>query len=534
MKHIGDLSLPILKPSGCNGCPLEKLSRYITPDYIVENSEVSILGQAPGQHEEEGLKLERNDYSYGRRNEITTPVTPQPLIGATGNWLRKEFWPLTRLDYSSVSRHNVIKCRPNGLNELPNIGSNKAINGISTKTLKQAIHHCSRAYLRFPTRTKYILAMGEVALYSLTGEELLNYRKGVDSEEQDEKSSTVTEWRGWALGVDLVEHTILGLRDYYSDMAGSSLYPRLITAFPVVHISSLFNSQRYYHATLHDFQRFGNLVRGTWPSTIPEIKINTPPKTIPDTIGFDTEYRELKVPSGARPKHELTMWSMADVERNVYVVDSDYSRQLRGVPSQLNIVTQNGIVDIPHLLPIISTSLGSCRLNVEDTMLAHTVKWTGEPYGLDYMLSKYGEFNRHKHLRETEDLWTKYFYSGLDAYGTLNNVWKGLLRDFSEDKLAWAEYCLRRKPLIPIIDKSQQMGLEVDQSRVELITTLLDQDLQRIKDEVESLVPGLNLRSTSQMKALLYGNIVPVPKPAKAKRSKKLSLLDQLKLQYGE
>jgi uracil-DNA glycosylase len=501
--------MPILKPESCRGCPFYSKSKYITPDFIVPNSRITILAQNPGQHEEEGSFLEKTEYVYGKKQEITHQVTPQPLIGASGNWLRREFWPLTELDYSDVSRANVIKCRPFNSNELPNVASNKMINGISVKELKEAVAFCSDTHLHLPDTTRYILAMGELSFYALTGEKVLSYKREIveetldESDEIDKKTqrkSTITEWRGWCLGVDLVEHTILGLYDYYDcSKAGSSLWPRMVNVFPVIHPAALYRNDTFYHATLLDFERFGKLVRGEWPRELPEFTVNVIPAQIPEIIGFDTEYTQEKI---------LTMWSMADVESNIYVIDAEYSRVLSHLPSQLTLVTQNGHVDLPYLLPLVPADYIQ-QIRVEDCMYAHATLWPGEYHSLDYQLSKYGEYNRHKHLRETVNQDLRYMYSALDAHTTLNSAWKAHVKHFKRDRLLWLEYERRRRPLIPIISRFTERGIKVWQERVDLVGELLDKEMERIQAEVRELtgVDDFNIRSNDQVGKFLHGKL---------------------------
>ncbi len=479
-------------PPECAGCPFSSISKYFTPDKVVEGSEVFLLAQAPGAHEENGKFLTGYEYYGGVRHEKVFSVDPQPLIGATGKWLQEEFFPLTKLDYSKVSKGNVLKCRPYGSNDLPNIGSNKTVNGITVTRLKEAISFCTRTHLRIPSSTKHILAMGEISLYHLTGEELLNYKAEL-SDDGEPRKSTITEWRGWVLGKEKNGSALQGLTDYFDCSTRSNTTYNI---YPVVHVASLFQNPRLYHATLLDFLKFGKLVRGEWPEKVPEFKVNYIPSTIPSTIGFDTEYTQ---------SNELTMWSMADVEGNIYVVDAEYSKLLQNLPEELMLVTQNGLVDLPHFLPLVPKGRVK-KLLLEDCMLLHSVLWSNERHSLDYMLSKYGGLNRHKHLREVEDRELKHFYAAIDAHGTLNYVWKGLLKDAVEDKRAWAEYRLRRQPLLYPIRRYQERGVKVDQERVLLVKGLLDRELEEIHREAREVVgvEEFNIQSVKQVGAFLY------------------------------
>jgi uracil-DNA glycosylase len=516
--------MPILKPSKCCNCPFYNKSKYIVPDSIVEGSKILILAQSPGENEELGKEILRYEYNY-KREPVIKEVLPQPLIGATGLTLKNEFWPLTKLPYSSVSRANIIKCRPNNVNELPAIGSTKAVNGITNKMLKEAIEYCTTHYLKIPSTTKYILAMGSISLYHLTGE------IKIETDELDEKGNIkykkegITEWRGSVIGTDLLG-TFYGMKEYY-EVSNAEL-----NIFPTLHLASLYKSEKYYHATLLDFVRFGNLVRGTWPKPLPEIKVNEIPSYIPNTIGFDTEY-------DPNDNNKLIMWSLADIYSSIYVVDSSYSRVLSHLPSKLNLITQNGLVDLPHFLPLIKdTDLH--KINMEDCMLAHATLWTGEPNSLDYMLSKYGLYNRHKHLRTAKDKYQQYLYAGLDADTTLNHVWKALIQEFKVDPISYTEYKKRRQPLLYIINRFQNRGVKLNQERIALISQLLNQELQEIESRARELTanPDFNIASSQQVSKGVYEDIYTtdatedtrsINKTVKRVRNKAVSKLDKPK-----
>lgn len=493
-----------LKPQKCDSCPFYSLSKHITPDSIVENSSILILAQNPGENEEKGSLVLNNRGKYSQIEQ----VRPQPLIGPTGEWLKRDFWPLTRIDYSSVSKANIIKCRPNNTNELPAIGSNKPINGITNKMLKEAIKHCTRNYLKIPINTQYILAMGSISLFHLTGE------IKIEREDGDYEREGITDWRGSVIGVDLQEDILLGIKEYYTPMSGTTLFPRLVDVFPVLHIASLFQNPLYYTTTKLDFLKFGKLIRKEWPESIPDIKINELPKTITSTIGFDTEYQV--------PSNELIMWSLSDLEKRTYVVDAAFSNTFSNIPEELNVITQNGLVDLPHFLPLIPKDK-KVKLKLKDCMLAHSVLHTGEPNNLGYILSKYGKLNRHKHLRTARDEQQKYLYVGLDAYTTLHHAWKGLLREFKEDSYSYQEYILRREPLLYIINKFQQKGLRIDQERVALVAGIFDKTLEEIEQKIKDLTGNkdFNISSPKQVSNAIYNNVMETEVLSKKKKSTK-------------
>src|SRR5437773_1448943 len=122
--------MTVPKGPQCLGCPLHSMSTLMVPDVIHEQSEVMLLNRNPGMHEEIGQEIVGHSWENGKKVERAHTVQPQPLIGPTAQWLKKEFWPATQLNYDSVSRANVIKCRPNGSSDLPGLASRKTVNGI--------------------------------------------------------------------------------------------------------------------------------------------------------------------------------------------------------------------------------------------------------------------------------------------------------------------------------------------------------------------------------------------------------------------
>src|SRR6266853_76599 len=493
--------MPIPKPDKCKGCPFYELSPYITPYYYVKDSEVCIVAQAPGRHEEYGTKLVSTKYINGKQVEITESVRPQPLLGKSGKWLQDEFWSYTSISYNNTSRANIIKCRTYGKNDLPSIGSNKSVNGITPTMLKEAIEHCTRAYLYIPDSNKYILAMGGISLYALT--KLEGSRNGIK------------DWRGWVLGSEYNSITnsnkILGFDNYYNPIRDD---PYVKNIYSVIHIASLYQDPTLYRATVLDFIKFGKFVKGEWPILPPHMHINKQPESIPTYIGFDTEY---DVSEG----NKLEMWSLADVQGNIYVVDvlNTSFPSILDIQPGTTVVTQNGLVDLPHFTDVFNVS----NIKLEDCMLGWATLFPGEPTNLDYMTSCVGKYNRHKHIRTTRDLYTKCFYAGLDVDTTLNYVWKYQLVQFTKDKLSWREYTLRRQPLLYIIDKFQKIGVEVYKERVEYLASLLDEEMSEIVERSKEVSgnPDFNIASHQHVGDAIYNDIYIRDRPVKVKRKKK-------------
>jgi len=440
---------------------------------------------APGEHEQQGQRIIGDTWYKGKKQDICEMVHPQPLIGRTGKWLQDTFWPRTGIAYTDVSKANILKCRPYGKNDLPSIGSTKSVNGITVKMLKEAIAHCTHAHLHIPESTKYIMAMGGISLYALTG--------------LQGKNNGITNWRGWVLGkvrsnLHILDGQVLGVNSYYTPIHND---PHIVNIYPVIHIASLFEKPTLYRATLNDFTKFGRFVRGEWPGQIPSISLNEQPHTIPTYIGFDTEY-------DTEDNNRLEIWSLADVQGNIYVIDvtdGDFLPTL-SIQPDTTVVTQNGLVDLPHFRKVFDVS----SIRLEDCMLAWSVLFPGEPTNLDYMTSIAGGYNRHKHIRTTRERDTKYLYAGLDADTTLNHVWKYILNHFKHDPESWAEYARRRQPLLAIIERFQQRGIEVWTSRVEEVRSILDKEMITLQERAQEITgnPAFNIASPKQVSAGIY------------------------------
>lgn len=455
--------MPIPLPETCKGCVFATKARYFTPDKLLPHSSVMIVAQNPGAHEERGHAITGYTTFNGRREELIDHVQPQPLIGASGQWIKNEFWPLARTEpFAKVSLANVIKCRPEGTNDLPPVAS---------KELKAALKHCMQAHFKVPPRVKTIVALGQMALFGLTGQ------------------TSITDWRGYVLGKDFQTGELLGLTSYYHPGVGAGV----IDIFPTLHPAALFKLPKLQHATRNDFYKLGRFLRGEWPLRLPEIKRRMP-GDLPSLIGFDTEY-------DPEDNNRLIMYSVADTRGNVYVVDAGDHKDRLSLTKPTTIVGQNLLVDMPHFYNLFESS--HVRVHLEDVMLAHSVLWTGEPHDLNYILSLYGQYNRHKHLIHDQP----HLYAGLDADTTLNHAWKGLIREFKQDPDSWKIYREKRQPLLPIIYRAQQVGIAVHHARIHHVKGLIESKRDHVANEARALTgkPKFNLGSTQQVGREIYG-----------------------------
>ena len=478
--------MPYRKPPTCMGCPFYTTSEYFVPDVIRPHSSVALVAQNPGEAEEHGARIVKYEYGGSKRYEVTEQVRPQPLIGATGYALRTHYWPLTQLgSVDDVSLLNVIKCRPYGKNELP---------PIERVITREAIKHCLSAHFKLPPAVKSIMALGQVSLFALT------------------RQKAVSTWRGYALSLVTTPYDGSLNESEQSTYYGRETIhaPGRVTVMPTLHIAALYKgsydassegvdtggNKRYMHAVLADFVKFGKLVRQEWPQALPAIYHNTVPDVCPSLAAFDTEYHT--------DTGELIRWSLTDRHGVTYVCEADYRSDVTTmVERKVKIVAQNLLADLPYLVQILPPHALS---GLDDTMLAHSVLWTGEPHSLDYILSIYGSLNRHKHLATTGNSDTDILYSGLDSYTTLIDAWQGMLKEFKRDPLSWQVYKKYRLPLLGIINRAESKGIATDKTRLTMVQELFTQRMAQLQSTGRQLMEDemFNLGSQKQVAKVVY------------------------------
>ena len=483
----------IPKPSSCIGCPFYQHGKYFTPDAIVDDATVLFIAQNPGPDEEAGHKLIRRHYlSYGQYHDDFEQVTPQPLIGATGQLFNKRFLPLTGLPRKNVSLANSIRCRPGtslGLKAdgLPNLTTKMHLE-TSKADVVRALKHCRDAHLHVPASTKLIVTMGRYAQFQLTGIQH-------EDNEYGQKQGVVESWRGYGVDVGSFQtqswHTVD--TSTYHDLRISDT-----TIFMTMHIAALYqgNNKRYYHAVLQDFHKMKLLLQGKWPRPLP-VWSDKQPATWPGYAAFDTEYYP--------ETSQLIRWSLCDTDYNLYCVESEdtlsqWNDKLR-IPVQpgSTVLAQNLLADLPYLQSIIDVS----NVKFEDMMLANSVLWTGEPHNLNYINSLYGAFNRYKHLSKD----SPQLYSALDAYEPMY-IWKShYLPEFKKDNQSWLVYKKYRLPLIHIINKAQQTGARLDGARLVEVQKILQDKLAMLQVHARVITgdDSFNIGGQKRVKEEIYG-----------------------------
>lgn len=473
----------ILKPSSCAGCPFYTYGKYFTPDNIPDNAQVVFIAQNPGENEEAGKKLVKRHYQGSQYFDETTQVQPQPLIGATGQLFDNRFLPLSGLKREHIGVANAIRCRPGKdlhmrADDLPPLTVKMHLESSNADIVK-ALKHCRDTYLKIPNSTKLIVTMGRYAQFSLTGiqNEETEYKK---------KQGVLESWRGYGVNVTSTRdwHTVD--TTYYHDMRSN------IRLFFTMHIAALFKGEnkRYFHATLEDFYKIGRLLRGEWPLPLPQWS-NKSPNIWPQFSCFDTEYNP--------ETQELYRWSLCDDKYRLYCVELEDTSTIINQHTSSTVLLQNALADISYLPLLINIE----NVTLHDMMLAHSVLWTGEPHSLNYIASKYGAFNRYKHLSADQPQ----LYSALDAFEPMY-MWRNhFLREFEKDRQSYEIYKNIRLPLIHIIDKAQKAGISLDGQRLRDVQRILKEKCEELKERAKVITndPTFKLNSSKSMKGLLYG-----------------------------
>lgn len=486
-EHLTKYKNYYLKPSSCDGCPFKNYGKYYTPDTVIEGSEVFLLAQAPGEDEERGKRfIGYENRAYGRAAELYEQVEPRPLIGKTGNLLDTRFLPLSGLSRQSISLGNAIRCRPGldfGLepNGLPSITKTMKLESSKADIVK-ALKHCNTAHLHIPKSTKLIVTMGRYAMFALTGIQK-------EDTEYGQKQGVMESWRGYGVDVDSF--------DSFKTVDTTTYHPFKTDKriFFTLHLAALFKGERnrrFWHAALLDFTKIKAILAGTWPqSTMPTWQTTAPPLW-PKHSCFDTEYLP-------HMDNQLVRWSLCDNAYNLYCVEADDTpnRRIPIEPGSV-VLMQNALADLSHLRGMVDIA----KVRVEDLMLGDSVLYTGEPHSLNYIQSKYGTLNRHKHLSEDDPQ----FYSAIDSHQPLYMWLNHYIPEFKRDPLSWKAYRQYVMPLIQIIEKAQYYGSPVDTVKLTETRAILQTRIDSYQEEARLLTgnESFNLGGRKYMQEVMY------------------------------
>src|SRR3990167_3002570 len=466
------------KPSFCIGCPLYQGGGVMVPDELRDGAAVLIVGQNPGEQEE----------AEGR-----------PFVGKTGLSMEKYLRDagLTRDD---VSVANALRCRWRGSNDLPPI----------TQTItKDALRHCWAAHGRIPDGTRLIVAQGDYAAVTLTGETVAAGDKS-------------TGWRGYLR--PLRGRPVRSLAEPWCPQAGDT--PVLLT----VHLARLFREPWYTLPTRLDWAKIPRILSGKWPRKPPTFKLEAPHEW-PEVFAFDTEWWQDKgaAPTSARLIRWSASWGTGDGE--TCVVEADHHARQPVITNRVpRVITQYAPADVHHLARLsgmrwdsptnkligygeVSAITGKPLWGItqrqssvwdsyliEDTVWKHAVLWSDHPHDLNYLGSLYSSFNRWKHLSETDPI----LYSGLDAVGLLE-VDHALERELGSDPRSESIWRTVDRPALREFVTAQYRGLRTHPSRVNEVVALLkgQADDAQLRAQALSGWP-LNLGSNQQVAHRLY------------------------------
>ena len=452
------------KPPECLACPFYGTGNGFVPDRYVPGSPVCLVGQNPGEDEEKGQRL----LAYRGKERLYEPATPQPFIGPTGLDLARKWLPFAGLSPETVSYANTIRCRVGGKNTLPSLES---------KELRQAIVHCQR-HFKPPAETRVFMALGEYALWGLTGE------AGAEKD-SGEAGHGVSSWRGWLLPYNPPPLKARLHTEVYTPK------PSDRSVFVTWHPASVYREPWNALELRADFAKLKRVLAGTWPRPLPFLE-PTLPMLWPPLSAFDTEWYRYD------EDQELVRCSLAYREgekTRLRVVEKD-DIGLVHTGDKTTVIFHNTEADYTHL----SSILGHQRFSIEDTMYLHACVAPESEHNLNYVGSLYQSFNRHKHLADLN----KRAYAGGDALATLE-AWEVMQQELVRDPQVAHVYRNFRLPLIPIILKSRQAGIRVNQAAVPGIIETLEAEKLQLARKAQA-VSGwpLLLSSPQQVGKMLF------------------------------
>ena len=225
-------------------------------------------------------------------------------------------------------------------------------------------------------------------------------------------------------------------------------------------------------------------------------------------------------PETSHPISRLVRYSMATRDRRVWVIEAANADRGTILPGSVAIM-HNAPADLPHLRRFFGLTVEEllALIEIEDTMYAHAVLWTGRvetddqkgkqgsasSHTLNFLGSIYARINRWKHLARIAPRQ----YAGADALGTMD-AWAtglhgGLLGELDRDPQTKWVYENLQKPLIPIIMKAHQRGIATDReaARAALVDIKREQDRFELRAQAYAGWP-LNLRSPQHVAFWLF------------------------------
>ena len=484
------------KPEGCKGCPLYGNGKGFVPDELRHDADVLILLQNPGKTEEDlGI----------------------PACGKTGAALNDTYLPLAGLTREKVSVSNVLKCRWNNGNTLPE-GS----------LLDQAVSHCTENHLRVPASTTLVVLQGALAYKYATRNKQL-YRP-------DGKPATVTDWRGYVLP---------SMGDYQLYGTGGS---KQLLSYATVHLADTLRDSTSAWVAERDWSKiqgrsnwgtdskrpasfviresvsgdhyawFDRAARSEYIVIDTEFAGHGPGVTGRLTIcgiytcgsrDTETDAEGGKGHASSTASHggqgEVLQFDATASTSTSYSIFARYLRSLitgtlrQSAGRRPVVVFHNAIADIPVLEAAFGIKYEDYA-QIEDTMLAHAILWCELPHDLEFLASYYGRYGKFKHLRTVDEL----LYNYGDVVDTAA-VYEAMVEGFRRDRLAEGVYREQSLKLIPILLDARKRGIRVNKHRV-LQEFAKYHSLAGQVERIAQAASGyaLNLKSGDQIRDYLY------------------------------
>lgn len=140
------------------------------------------------------------------------------------------------------------------------------------------------------------------------------------------------------------------------------------------------------------------------------------------------------------------------------------------LPGQFGLTPSSGCLPLKVVMHHVEADLNfladlfppGTLIEIDDSMMAHSVLWNDLDHDLDFVGSMYSRGGRWKHLLNSNPR----VYSAGDALGTWD-AWHGMQRELTRDPQSKRVYYDFQLPLIPIIARATLTGAKVDTHRVQ-------------------------------------------------------------------
>lgn len=458
------------KPSGCKTCPWYQSGKGFVPDTVVEDATVFVLAQNPEANDVRGERI----VGWNDATPLTEPWQPEPLIGRSGWDFERVFLPLTGLERSQVSIGNVLRCRWQNSNDLPD-----------KKLVAEAARHCEQ-YLYIPTATKLVIAVGNEAWKAT----------------QNRHDLSVYDWRGHLGPVRFHNRPVYAVLHFADLLVGHD--PRMTLP------------------TKMDWAKVPKILSGEYPKPLPpRLLVGQAAQYQVDVwfdramangtaVAWDTEYLYDKENMWNSANYELTMVSAAvpELEQGIQLLyhrgpaarseKAHFIRRFYELVTAKPSIFHNAKAEARAVHKTWGWDVHKVLWNFNDTMLAHAVRWSEWPHGLDFVESLYSPYAKIKHLPTTdpERNWG-------DTCITLE-AWNQLRTELQNDPSSERVYRQQSlKLVLPTLERDMA-GIAVNQDAIEPLLTQFDARVQAAARIAQSAAGWpINLNKLNQLKKWL-------------------------------